>query len=106
MGFNSYVWEGCGTKNVKNCSHGLKFFISYFVADVGNRISLENHVFGFAYVKDLTDSMQNPFSPHKTYDSHGPFYLNVSEQFSSLCQSLFFLKFLMWIIRILNNFFG
>ena len=27
----------------------------------------------------MTDSMQNPFSPHKTYVSHGSLYLNVSE---------------------------
>jgi hypothetical protein len=82
VGFNSYIWGGCGTENVKNYSHGFEFFIHYFVADVGNSISLKNHVFAVAYVKDVTDSMQNHLSSHKTYVSHGPLYLNVSEEFS------------------------
>ena len=47
--------------------------------------------------------MQNPFSPHKTYDSHGSFYLNVSEHMLPICTTdsyslYFFLK--------LNNLIG
>jgi len=39
-------------------------------------------------VKDVTDSVQNPFSPHKTYVSHGPLYLNVSEYFLRFAQPI------------------
>jgi hypothetical protein len=88
VGFNSHVRGGCGTENVKNCSHGLEFFIRHFVADAGNVFRLNNHVFCVAYVKDVTDSMQNLFSPHKTYCSHGALYLNVSERVFSCAQSI------------------
>ena len=88
VGFNSHIGGGCGTENVKNCSHGLEFFIRHFVADAGNIFRLKNHVFCNAYVKDMTDSMQNPFSPHKTYGSHGALYLNVSDNVFSFAQSI------------------
>jgi len=88
VGFNSHIGGGCGTENVKNCSHGLEIFIRHFVADAGNIFRLNNHVFCNAYVKDVTDSMQNPFSPHKTYGSHGPLYLNVSERIFHFAQSI------------------
>ena len=88
VGFNSYVRGGCGTENVKNCSHGLEFFVCHIVADVGNVFRLQNYVFCVAYVKDVTDSMQNPFSPHKTYCSHGALYLNVSEAVFHFAQSI------------------
>ena len=88
VGFNSHIGGGCGTENVKNCSHGLEFFIRHFVADAGNIFRLKNHVFCVAYVKDVTDSMQNPFSPHKTYGSHGALYLNVSEDVFYFAQSI------------------
>ncbi len=52
---------------------------------MGNILCFKNNVFRLAYVKDMTDSMQNPFSPHKTYDSHGSFYLNVSEHMLPIC---------------------
>jgi len=32
--------------------------------------------------------MQKPFSPHKTYGSHGPLYLNVSERIFRFAQSI------------------
>lgn len=32
--------------------------------------------------------MQNPFSPHKTYGSHGALYLNVSEDVFYFAQSI------------------
>jgi len=88
VGFNSHIGGGCGTENVKNCSHGLEIFIRHFVADAGNIFRLKNHVFCNAYVKDVTDSMQKPFSPHKTYGSHGPLYLNVSERIFHFAQSI------------------
>jgi hypothetical protein len=88
VGFNSHIWGGCGTENVKNCSHGLEFFVCHFVADAGNIFRLNNHVFCVAYVKDVTDSMQNLFSPHKTYCSHGALYLNVSEHIFYCAQSI------------------
>jgi len=88
VGFNSHIGGGCGTENVKNCSHGLEIFIRYFIADAGNIFRLKNHVFCVAYVKDVTDSMQNPFSPHKTYCSHGALYLNVSEDVFYFAQSI------------------
>jgi len=88
VGFNSHIGGGCGTENVKNCSHGLEIFIRYFIADAGNIFRLKNHVFCVAYVKDVTDSMQNPFSPHKTYCSHGALYLNVSEDIFYFAQSI------------------
>ena len=88
VGFNSHIGGGCGTENVKNCSHGLEFFVCNFVADVGNVFRLQNHVFCVAYVKDVTDSMQNLFSPHKTYCSHGALYLNVSEEIFYFAQSI------------------
>ena len=88
VGFNSHIGGGCGTENVKNCSHGLEIFIRHFVADTGNIFRLNNHVFCNAYVKDVTDSMQNPFSPHKTYGSHEALYLNVSEDVFHFAQSI------------------
>jgi hypothetical protein len=88
VGFNSHIGGGCGTENVKNCSHGLEFFVCHFVADVGNVFRLKNHVFCVAYVKDVTDSMQNFFSPNKTYCSHGALYLNVSEAVFYFAQSI------------------
>ena len=88
VGFNSHIGGGCGTENVKNCSHGLELFIRHFVADAGNILRLKNHVFCVAYVKDVTDSVQNPFSPHKTYGSHGALYLNVSEDAFRFAQSI------------------
>ena len=57
----------------------LEVFVCNFVADAGNIFGFKNQVPCITYVKDLTDSMQNLFSPHKTYDSHGALYLNVSE---------------------------
>ncbi len=88
VGFHSYIGGGCGTEDVKNCSHGLEVFIRHFVADAWNVFSLKNHIFCVAYVKDVTDSVQNPFSPHKTYVSHGPLYLNVSEYFLRFAQPI------------------
>lgn len=88
VGFNSHIGGGCGTENVKNCSHRLEFFVRHFVADVGNVFRLKNHVFCVAYVKDVTDSMQNLFSPHKTYGSHEALYLNVSEAVFYFAQSI------------------
>jgi len=88
VGFNRNIGRGLGTENVKNCSHGFEFFVCYFVADVGNVFRLKNYVFCVAYVKDVTDSMQNLFSPHKTYCSHGALYLNVSEAVFHFAQSI------------------
>ena len=62
VGFNSYVRGGCGTENVKNCSHWLEFFIRHLIADAGNIFCLKNHVFCVAHVKDATYSIQNPSS--------------------------------------------
>ena len=39
-------------------------------------------------MKDVTNSIQNPFSPHKTYVSHGALYLNVSEDFLHFAQPI------------------
>ena len=86
--FHSYIRGGCGTENVKNCSHGLEVFIRHFGADARNIFRLKNHIFCNAYVKDVTDSKQNLFSPHKTYGSHGPLYLNVSEDIFHFAQSI------------------
>ena len=75
----------------------FKFFICYLVADSGNIFCFKDYVLCVAYVKDLSYSMQNPVSPHKTYDSHGSLYLNVSEHASYFAQPIpvimiFFLK--------------
>jgi len=79
VGFHSYIWGGCGTEDVKNRSHGFEVFICHLVANAGNVFRFNNHVSGSAYVKDVTYSTQNPISPHKTYGSIEPLYLNVSE---------------------------
>jgi len=86
--FNSHIWGDCGTENVKNYSNGFEIFIRHFIANAGNIFRLKNQVFCVAYVKDVTDSMQNPFSPHKTYCSHGALYLNVSEEIIYFAQSI------------------
>jgi hypothetical protein len=94
MRFHSYIGGGCGTEDVRNCSHRFEIFIRHFVADTGNVFHIKNHVSCVAYVKDVTDSMQNPFSPHKTYVSHGALYLNVSERlFQFVALILFFEMF-------------
>ena len=103
VGFNSHIGGGCGTENVKNCSHGLEIFIRYFIADAGNIFRLKNHVFCVAYVKDVTDSMQNPFSPHKTYCSHGALYLNVSEDVFYFAQSIPVIEIFVLNKRILSK---
>ena len=79
MGFHSHVWGGCGTEDVKNHSHGFKILIRHLVSDARNVFRFNNHVSGGAHVKDVTYSIQNPFSPHKTYGSTEALYLNVSE---------------------------
>jgi len=103
VGFNSHIGGGCGTENVKNCSHGLEIFIRYFIADAGNIFRLKNHVFCVAYVKDVTNSMQNPFSPHKTYCSHGALYLNVSEDVFYFAQSIPVIEIFVLNKRILSK---
>jgi hypothetical protein len=79
VGFHSHIGGGCGAEDVKNRSHGFEVFICHIVADAGNVFRFNNHVSGGAHVKDMTDSMQNLFSPHKTYGSTEPLYLNVSK---------------------------
>lgn len=79
VGFHSHIGGGCGTEDVKNRSHGFEIFICHLVADAGNVFRFNNHVSGGAHVKDIPYSMQNPFSPRKTYCSTEPLYLNVSE---------------------------
>ena len=86
--FYGHIWGGCGTEDIKNGSYGIEFFVCDLVADAGNIFSFKNHVFCVAYVKDVTDSVQNLFSPHKTYCSHGTLYLNVSEDVFYFAQSM------------------
>ena len=93
VGFYSHIGGGCGTEDVKNRSHGFEFLIRHFVVYAGNVFRLNNHVSGGAYVQDVTYSKQNPFSPHKTYGSIEPLYLNVSEGSSTLRHRFICLKF-------------
>jgi hypothetical protein len=79
VGFHSYIGGGYGTEDIKNSSHWFEVFVCYLVTDAGNVFRFDNHVSGGAYMEDVTYSMQNPVSPHKTYVSIEPLYLNVSE---------------------------
>lgn len=90
--FYCNIWGRCRTKDIKNSSHCLNFFIYHFVANSGDIFGFKNNVFSITYVKDVTDSMQPLFSPHKTYDSPVPFYLNFSEFFINFAHSILFLK--------------
>ena len=101
--FNSHVRGGCGTENVKNCSHLLELFIRHFVADAGDIFRFKNHVFCVAHMEDATDSIQNPFSPHKTLCSHGALYLNVSDNVSEVAQSIPVIEIFVLNKRILNK---
>jgi hypothetical protein len=47
--------------------------------------------------------MQNLFSPHKTYCSHGALYLNVSEDVSYIAQSIPMIEIFVLNKRILKN---
>ena len=102
MGFHSHVGGRCGTEDIKNCSHGLEVIICHVVANAGNVFRLNNHVFSGAYVKDVTYSVQNLFSPHKTYGSIEPLYLNVSEHISHFESPIPMFKTFIINKRILN----
>lgn len=103
VGFHSHVWGGCGTEDVKNCSHGFEVFVCHLVADAGNIFSFNNHIFGGTQVQDMTYSMQNPFSPHKTYCSTEPLYLNVSECLFQFAPPIPMFKIFLLNKRILNQ---
>ena len=102
--FYGHIWGGCGTEDIKNGSYGIEFFVCDLVADAGNIFSFKNHVFCVAYVKDVTDSIQNLFSPHKTCVSHGPFYLNVSEYIFHFAALILFFEIFWIVYGILSRF--